>query len=140
MNTAGQRAGIGLRLLSLAAVAFGLLTIKEGGRTLAGHSEAMRAAGNHVPFVLWFNFLAGFAYVITGIGLWLGRRWATRLAVGVAVATAITFAAFGLDVYSGGAFEQRTVIAMSLRAALWAAVAAVPWRLIGDCTVMAETP
>jgi hypothetical protein len=51
------------------AVGFGLLTIKEGGTVLFGPADARRAAGNYVPFVLWFNFLAGFAYVVAGVAL-----------------------------------------------------------------------
>ena len=139
MSESRRRRGIWLRALSIVAVGFGLLTLQEGGMTLGGNEDAVKAAGNYVPFVLWFNFLAGFAYVVAGIGLLLGRRWAARLAIGIAVATAITFAAFGLHVYFGGAFEQRTVIAMSLRTAVWAAIAAASWRLIAGCTVTAET-
>jgi hypothetical protein len=37
----------------------------------------------------------------------------------------LTFAAFGMHVYSGGAYEQRSVIAMSLRTLVWVAIAAV---------------
>ena len=37
---------------------------------------ARQAAGHYVPFVLWFNFLAGFAYIVAGVGLWMRRRWA----------------------------------------------------------------
>jgi hypothetical protein len=81
-----------------------------------------------VPFVLWFNFLAGFAYVVAGIGLWLQQRWAVWLAVAIAMATALTFAAFGVHVYSGGAYELRTVIAMSLRTLVWVTIAAIAWR------------
>jgi hypothetical protein len=31
-------------------------------------------------------------------------------------------------VVSGGAYEQRTVIAMSLRTLVWAVIAAIAWR------------
>ncbi len=71
MNTHTQQRGIQTWAISLVAVAFGLLTIKEGGTILFGGEAARAAAGNYVPFVLWFNFLAGFAYVVAGIGLWL---------------------------------------------------------------------
>lgn len=119
-----------LRAVSLLAVAFGLLTLKEGGAILFGDAAARAAAGNYVPFVLWFNFLAGFAYVAAGIGLWLRQRWAAYLAIGIVVATAIVFAAFGFHVVLGGAFEPRTVIAMSLRTLIWAAIAFVGWRAL----------
>ena len=120
--------GVWIWAISLVAVGFGLLTIKEGGTILYGAAAARGAAGNYVPFVLWFNFLAGFAYVVAGIGLWRQQRWAAWLAVAIAAATALTFAAFGAHVVSGDAYEQRTVIAMSLRTLVWTAIAVVAYR------------
>jgi uncharacterized membrane protein (DUF2068 family) len=127
MKTHTQQRGLLIRAISLVAVGFGLLTIKEGGTILFGGEAAHAAAGNYVPFVLWFNFMAGFAYVVAGIGLWLQQRWAVWLAVAIAAATALTFAAFGVHVYSGGVYERRTVIAMSLRTLVWATIAAIAW-------------
>lgn len=138
MSASRRRHAAWLRALSIVAVGFGLLTLREGGMTLGGDEDAVKAAGNYVPFVLWFNFLAGFAYIVAGLGLWLGRRWAARLAIGIAVATTITFAAFGLHVYSGGAFEMRTVVAMSLRTAVWAVIATASWRLLSGRNGPAE--
>ena len=123
-----KQRGIWIWAISLVAVGFGLLTIKEGGTILFGNEAARVAAGNYVPFVLWFNFLAGFAYVIAGAGLWMQQRWAAWLAIAIAAVTALTFAAFSAHVYSGGAYEQRTVIAMSLRTLVWTAIMIVAWR------------
>ena len=123
-----QQRGFLIRAMSLIAVGFGLLTIKEGGAILFGGEAAQASAGNFVPFVLWFNFLAGFAYVIAGAGLWLRHRWAVWLAVVIAAATAFAFAAFGAHVYAGGAYEMRTVIAMSFRTLVWVVIAAISWR------------
>ena len=125
-----QQRGPLIWAISLIAAGFGLLTIKEGGMTLIGNEAAVSAAGNYVPFVLWFNFVAGFAYVIAGVGLWMQQRWAVWLAIAIAVATVLTFAAFGVHVYSGGAYEQRTVIAMSLRSLVWVMIAAIAWRRV----------
>ena len=127
MTTSKQQRGFGIWAISLVAVGFGLLTIKEGGTILFGDEAVRATAGNYMPFVLWFNFLAGFAYVVAGAGLWLRQRWAVWLAVSIAAATALTFAAFGMHVYSGGAYEQRTVIAMSLRTLVWVTIAAIAW-------------
>lgn len=125
--TSQQQRGPLVWVISLLAVGFGLLTIKEGGMTLSGNEASVRAAGNYVPFVLWFNFVAGFAYVIAGIGLWLQQRWAVWLAASIAAATALTFTAFGVHIYSGEAYEQRTVIAMSLRTLVWVTIATLAW-------------
>lgn len=89
--------------------------------------------------VLWFNFVAGFAYLIAGVGLWLLRYWAVRLAIAIAATTALTFAAFGAHVTLGGAWEQRTLIAMSLRTLVWAGIAMVAWRLLAPRTSEGDT-
>lgn len=123
-----QRRGVWIWAISLIAVAFGLLTIKEGGTILFGNEAARIAAGNYVPAVLWFNFAAGFAYVAAAAGFWMQQRWAVWLAVGVAMATGIVFAVFVAHVSSGGAYEPRTVVAMSLRTLVWVVIAVVAWR------------
>jgi hypothetical protein len=114
-----------LKWLALAGFLFGLVTIVSGGRALFGSPEARAAVGQAVPFVLWFNFLAGFGYVVAGAGL-LGRRaWAAHLSLFLAAATLLVFGAFAVHVLGGGAFESRTVGAMILRSSFWIAVALV---------------
>ncbi|RQP11286.1 MAG: hypothetical protein EAS51_06490, partial [Microbacteriaceae bacterium] len=108
-----------LTIAAIVAAIFGLLTVVSGGRTLFGGVDM----GAVVPFVLWFNFVAGFAYVLAGIGLWRGAGWAPILSLGIAVATAAVSAAFLWHVLSGGAWEARTMGAMILRTGVWAAVA-----------------
>ena len=137
--TTSQQRSIWIWVISLVAVGFGLLTIKSGGAVLFDDGAAHIAAGNYVPFVLWFNFLAGFAYVIAGIGLWMKKRWAAWLALAIVAATLLTFAAFGVHIYSGGAYEQRTVIAMSMRTLVWAVIAAIAWRQLLQCRTCATT-
>ena len=118
-----------LRGASVLAVLFGLMTLKEGGTVLWGSEAARTAAGAYVPFVLWFNFLAGFAYVAAGLALWWRQRWAVWLALGIALATALVFAALGVHVLNGGAYETRTVAAMALRTTVWLAIGALAWRM-----------
>ena len=120
--------GWGLKVAGAIGLVFGLLTIFSGGTALFGGEAARAAVGNAVPFVLWFNFIAGFFYVLAGLGLLLRRRWAVWLSIAIAVATGLVLAAFGLHVAGGGLYETRTVGAMLLRTAVWASIAAVSWR------------
>ncbi|MBN7761831.1 hypothetical protein JYP52_11835 [Nitratireductor aquibiodomus] len=113
-----------LTITAAVATVFGLLTILSGSRALFGGVEM----GAAVPFVLWFNFLAGFAYVLAGIGLWLGARWAPMLSLGIALATVAVFAAFLWHVGTGGAWEARTMGAMILRSSIWIMIAALAFR------------
>ena len=105
--------------IAAVALVFGLATLVSGGKVLFGD----QAAGNYMPFVVWFNFLAGFAYVAAAVGLARGLPWVARLAFVIAAATALVFLCFGLFVLAGAPFEMRTVGAMTLRTALWAGIA-----------------
>ena len=106
------------RIAGGVAIVFGLLTLVSGGATLFGGLDM----GAVVPFVLWFNTVSGLAYVLAGAGLWLGRRWAFALSLALFAVTLLVFAGFGLHVARGGAYEMRTVVAMSLRCAFWGAI------------------
>lgn len=119
-----------LRLLGVIGMLFGLMTLREGGAVLFIDGAARAAAGNYVPFVLWFNFLAGFAYVVAGVGLWLQQAWAARLALGIALATLLVFGALGAHIAAGGAYETRTLVAMTLRSTVWIVLGGVAWRLL----------
>ena len=110
------------------AVVFGAMTIKSGGSVLFINGEARLAAGNYVGFVLWFNFFAGFFYIAAGLGLWLKKSWAPMLAIAIASLTLVVFAAFGIHVFNAGEYEQRTVIAMTIRSLVWTAIAVTCWR------------
>ena len=121
----------GLLIAAIVALVFGALTVFSGGRALFGGADARAAVGDAVPFVLWFNFLAGFAYVVAGIGLLLRHPPAAWLSLGILVATGLVFLAFGVHVLRGGAYEIRTVGAMILRIAFWAAISVVAIRNLG---------
>jgi uncharacterized membrane protein (DUF2068 family) len=130
MATLKQHRGFRIWAISVVPVVFGLLTIKEGGAVLFGDEAARTAAGNYVPFVLWFNFVSGFAYIVAGAGLWLQQRWAVWLAAAIVATIMLAFAAFALHINSGGAYEQRTVIAMSARTLVWLVIATVAARTL----------
>ncbi len=120
------------KVFGIVAILFGLLTLKSGGMVLFVDGPDRAAAGNYVPFVLWFNFIAGFFYIAAGIGLWKQMRWAGILSLGIALATLSVFLAFGYHISQGGAYEPRTLGAMLLRSAVWVVIAiisnVIPWR------------
>ncbi len=121
-STLTRRTPKWLRVAAVIAVVFGAMTVFSGGSVLFGPREAQAAAGNYVPYVLWFNFLAGFAYILAGIGIWIGANWAKWLAMGILGATIVVAVVFGVHVASGGEYEMRTVGALVLRTAVWAGI------------------
>jgi hypothetical protein len=114
---------IWVRIAAMIAALFGFATIYSGGMALFGGEQAAAAVGNAVPIVLWFNFCAGFLYVLTAVGLFLRLPWAGPLAWVIGVSTLIVFGIFIVLVLSGTAFEWRTVGAMVLRSGFWLGIA-----------------
>ena len=114
---------------ALAAIVFGVVTVAVGGTTLIGGPAEKAAAGNIVPFVLWFNFLAGFGYVVTGYGMLRWERWAAQSAAAIAAATVAVFIALGIHIWVGGPFEMRTIGAMAFRSLVWISLAIALARL-----------
>lgn len=129
--TQARPAARALIIAAIVAILFGALTVLSGGRALFGDAEARAAVGNAVPFVLWFNFMAGFAYIAAGIALFLRRRAAVVLSLGILAATVLVFLAFGIHVMLGNAYEMRTVGAMILRICVWAVLSVVALRTVG---------
>jgi len=117
-----------LKILSVVAVLFGLLTLKKGGSVIFNIGSARQDAGNYVPYVLWINFLSGFMYIVAGIGLWMRKRWAALLSVALLICVALTYSAFGIHILRGEPYEMRTVCAMALRTALWCVISAVSYK------------
>lgn len=128
-----------LKWLAVAGIAFGVLTIASGGRALFGDDEVRSALGNIVPFVLWFNFLAGFVYVLAGGALLAGRAWGGYAALFLAVATGAVFIALGVYAVTGGAYEIRTIMAMTLRSGFWLIVGIVALRARPNPSVTGQT-
>lgn len=111
-----------LKTMASAALIFGIMTLFSAGSVLFGPERARDLAGDIVPFVVWFNFAAGFFYIIAAIGMWLTLDWAPRLSLIIALATGFAALAFVLYINSGKAFEMRTVGALILRTGFWAGI------------------
>ena len=134
MKTTARKRSSGIWVISLVAIAFGLLTLKEGGLILFGPSQYAEAAGQYVPFVLWFNFIAGFFYILAGVCIFRQHRVGAILSMLIALLTVGVFGAFAAHIALDGSYEQRTLIAMSVRSLVWIIIAVFAYRkLMGSC-------
>ncbi|WP_370399949.1 hypothetical protein [Sulfitobacter sp. JB4-11] len=118
------------RIIAGGAMLFGVMTVFSGGNVIFGPEAARELAGQFVPFVVWFNFSAGFFYIAAGLAIWRGHRFAMWLSIAIAAATALVAAAFALWVMQGGGYEMRTVGALTLRFGIWALISLVLLRTI----------
>lgn len=111
------------RPVAVLAAVFGLATLISGGAVLFGPDAAQTRAGDYMPFIVWFNFLAGALYLAAALGLWFDRSWTLPLARWIAALTAGIALIFAYRLLQGAAFEMRTIGALALRIGFWAAIA-----------------
>ncbi len=108
---------------SIIAIVFGALSIRSGGLVLFTTGEFHQQQGNFVPFVVWANFLGGFAYIVAAIGLLRLQPWAGYLAYIIVSMTVVIYVAFAVHIMGGGSYEMQTIVAMAIRTALWVTIA-----------------
>ncbi len=113
------------RILGAIAAVFAVATVAASSSVLFGPEATKELAGNTVSFVVWFNFLAGFAYLAAAVGLWRAQLWGHRLALAIALATGAVGLAFVWVAVSGTPVEPRTAGALILRTAVWSTLAAL---------------
>lgn len=110
------------RVAGVIAIIFGILTIIQGGRTLfdpAVHD----VAGKVVPFVLKYNFIAGFFYIPIGILVFRMKYYAKYFAILLGAANGVVFFQLTVHVFSDLPYEPKTYFAMMFRLLLWALIA-----------------
>lgn len=112
-----------LPIVAAVGVLFGVVTLITGWRVLFGGMAEQLALGDVALRIVWFNFIAGFAYLIAGFGLFRRAPWAAQLAAGIVGVTVLAAAAFAVHKLSEGSYEMRTVWAFALRAGVWLAIA-----------------
>lgn len=105
------------------ASAFGVISIVAGALILFVEGAGREMAGDYVAFVVWFNFLAGFAYIAAALGMVLWRPWVVPLAFAIAILTGVVLVAFAGHVLIGGAYEVRTFGALLARMTIWLGIA-----------------
>ena len=108
--------------VAILAIAFGAVTVAFGGAVLFGPVAVQAKAGNFIPFVLQFNFIAGLAYMAAGYGILTRRAWAFPLSLAIAVLTLATATAVAIAVLNGSTFEVGTIAALGVRFLVWGGI------------------
>jgi len=119
-----------IRVFSVIAVVFGTMTVISGSVVLFPNDVIQKSAGNYVEFVVWFNLLSGFMYIITGFGLWKCKKWSVMISVIITLAIVIISLVFSIYVVQGAIYELRTFYALTFRMLLWLAISVISYRKI----------
>lgn len=108
------------------------MTLKEGGSVVFNIGNARVVNGNFVPFVVWFNFLSGFIYLLASWGLYKRKEWTKKLGISMIILILCVFIFFVIHIASGGLYEKRTVYAMIFRTLTWMFITLTAFKITQD--------
>lgn len=95
--------------------AFGGLTIFMAGSVIFDLFGIRAKEGNFVPFIVWTNFIAGWAYLAAAYGFVKEKKWTFGLLISFLVVLIAAFVGLKMHIEAGGIYEERTVKAMMFR-------------------------
>jgi len=122
-------------LPALVLAAFGGLTVFMAGSVIFDLFGIRAKEGNYVPFIVWTNFLAGWAYLMAAYGFIKEKKWTFGLLISFLVILIAAFVGLKMHIEAGGIYEERTVKAMMFRMAVTAVMS-----MIAFFTINRNTP
>ncbi len=107
--------------------AFGALTVFMSGSVIFDLFGIRAKEGNFVPFIVWTNFFAGWAYLAAAYGFVARQKWTAKLLGTFVAVLLVAFVALKMHINAGGIFEERTVKAMMFRMTVTTVFAAIAY-------------
>ena len=113
---------ISLRTLSVTVLILGIVTFLIGFEQLFIQGTYLKLINNYLHFVVWFNFLSGIVYLVTGYGIWHVKPWAVYLSLLIVVFSIIVLAALGVHMFIDGQFRVWQIIEMGIKVLIWSLI------------------
>jgi len=113
---------ISLRTLSITVVVLGIITFLIGFEHLFIQGTYLKLINNYLHFVVWFNFLSGIVYLITGYGIWHIKPWAVYLTLLIVVFSLIVLVALSVHMFIDDQFRGWQIIEMSIKILIWSLI------------------
>ncbi len=120
-----------LRVAAAVAAAFSGLAVIAGARVLTGVDKPDYVV---LPWLVRYNVAAGLGGVAVGAGLWLIRPWAVTGAVALTAVHGSVLVLLLARWAFGSPVANDSLVAMTLRTAVWSAVTVVARRATGPRT------
>ncbi len=119
-----------LKIAAFILMLFALVTLFMSGSVIFDLFGIRAKEGNYVLFIVVSNFINGFLYLFSAYGMFLQKKWATRLLVLSTTILMLSFAGLLWHINSGRIYEQQTVNAMLFRIGITILFTGLSWRYI----------
>ena len=119
-----------LKISAIILTLFALITLFMSGSVIFDLFGIREKEGNYVLFIVISNFICGFLYLMAAYGLFVGKKWTTRLLLASTAILLLGFAGLLWHINTGGIYEQQTIKAMLFRISVTILFTGIAWRYI----------
>lgn len=100
---------------AIVLLAFGMLTFFLSASIILDLFEVREGQGNYVLLIVWTNLIVSLLYLAAAYGFYKQKSFTTNVLGLASALLVLAFIYLGYHIYSGGAYEAKTVAAMVFR-------------------------
>jgi len=119
-----------LKSSSLLVCVFGLLSMFKSLSIIFNLFHLREIEGHYVLFVVIANLICGIIYLCAGYGIFKEKNWTTNFLFIAAFILIFTFIVLVIYIISGGIYEEKTIIAITIRTFITLVFTLISWNFI----------
>jgi len=119
-----------LKSSSVLVYVFGLLSMFKSLSIIFNLFHLREIEGNYVLFVVIANLICGVIYLFAGYGIFKEKNWTTNFLFIAAFILIFTFIVLVIYIISGGIYEEKTIIAITIRTFITLIFTLISWNFI----------
>lgn len=109
---------------------FGLLSLFKSISITFDLFNMRKLEGHYVFFVVISNFICSIIYLSASYGFFKEKNWTTNILFTAALILIFIFAILVIYIFSGGIYEEKTIIEITLRTFITLVFTLVSWNFI----------
>ena len=117
-NSYGDQKSFLVKIATLAALIFGLLTIFAGGSVILDLFGMRAREGNYVSYVVWASFITGILYIFAAYGFFKSKTWTKTILKYAIYILVAGFAALIVWILKKEPYETAIIFKLSFRVLL----------------------
>lgn len=109
---------------------FGLVSLFMTTSIIFDLFNLRRSEGNYVLFIVYANLFCAIIYVFAGYGFFKEKNWTTICLFVASCILIVAFIALLVFIFTGGIYEEKTIIAMTFRTFITMIFTGISWKFL----------
>ena len=115
---------------------FGLISLFMTISIIFDLFNLRKSEGNYVLFIVYANLICAIIYVCAGYGFFKEKNWTTIWLFVASCILIVAFIALLVFIFTGGIYEEKTIIAMTFRTFITLIFTGISWKYLSKKEVL----